>query len=454
MSSRERSEQIYQRLCNRIPGGGNSPVRACRSVELSPPIVAAWGKGDLIGDEDGRTFIDYCGSWGALLHGHAPESVVQAASLQLKQGSTFGMTTRFEAELAEKIVKHIPSIEQIRFVSSGTEATMSAARLARAYTGKEYIVKFSGHFHGHADLFLVQAGSGVLDISSTASSKGVPEAVIQQTLVVPFNQEEACRHLFADFRYQNKIAAVILEPIAANMGVIPAMLPFLQFLRRETEKMGALLIFDEVITGFRVGLGGAQNLFGIQPDLTTLGKIVGGGMPAAAFGGRREIMQWLAPLGPVYQSGTLSGNPIAMVAGTETIRLAEKEGFYEMLESKARKIVDPLQQYIEKHHLLACVQRVGSMFTLFFGIRSATNVADVKLADANAFTALFHFVLDRGIYIPPLQQEAWFISAAHTDAHLEYTAEVILQFFDQLGVRGGKEAAEVERRECTLSAKI
>lgn len=452
MSSREKSEQIYQRLCRRIPGGVNSPVRACRSVGLTPPIVASWGKGDLIGDEDGRTFIDYCGSWGALLHGHAPESVVQAASLQFKQGSTFGMTTRFEVELAEKIVKHIPSMEQIRFVSSGTEATMSAARLARAYTDKEYIVKFAGHFHGHADLFLVQAGSGVLDISSTASSKGVPEAVIQQTLVAPFNDEEACRRLFADSRYQNKIAAVILEPIAANMGVIPGTLSFLHFLRRETEKMGALLIFDEVITGFRVGLGGAQGLFGIRPDLTTLGKIMGGGMPAAAFGGRREVMQWLAPLGPVYQSGTLSGNPIAMVAGREAIRLAEEEGFYEMLESKARKIVDPVQHYMEKHHLSACIQRTGSMFTLFLGIRSAANVADVKWADASAFTALFHFLLDRGIYIPPLQQEAWFVSAAHTDEHLEYTAETILQFLDQMGERGWEEAAEVERRELTLSA--
>lgn len=450
MPSRKQSEQIYQRLCHRIPGGVNSPVRACRSVGLTPPIVAAWGKGDLIGDEDGRTFIDYCGSWGALLHGHAPETVVEAASLQLQCGSTFGMTTKLEAELAEKIAGHIPAMEQMRFVSSGTEATMSAARLARAYTGKEYIVKFAGHFHGHADLFLVQAGSGVLELSSTASSKGVPEAVIQQTLVAPFNREEACLQLFSDARYRNKIAAVILEPIAANMGVVPGNTAFLRFLRRETEKMGALLIFDEVITGFRVGLGGVQGMLGIQPDLTTLGKIIGGGLPAAAFGGKREIMQWLAPIGPVYQSGTLSGNPIAMAAGKEAIRLAEQEGFYGLLEGKVRKIVDPVQQYIEQHNLLAGIQRVGSMFTLFLGIRSAHDVEGVKLADAAAFAKLFHYLLDRGIYIPPLQQEAWFVSAAHTDAHLEYTAEVILQFLDQVDLG----ADEFEKSSLTLSANV
>lgn len=333
MNSRLISEAIYKNLCEVIPGGVNSPVRSCLKMGQLPMVVDRAYEDQLI-DADGHTYIDFCGSWGALIHGHAHPAILEAVKVRMDKGTSFGITTSIEGELAHEIVKLIDSIEKIRFVSSGTEATMSAVRLARGVTKREVIVKFSGNYHGHADHFLVQAGSGVLEVSPTASSAGVPEEMVKHTINLPYNDVESCRQLFNHPDYRHCIAAVILEPIAANMGVVPASHEFIRYLRSATEEMGALLIFDEVINGFRVGLRGAQEYYSIKPDLTCFGKIIGGGFPAAAFGGRREVMDQLAPLGSVYQAGTLSGNPVAMEAGLQSLKLLQRPGFYEELQAK------------------------------------------------------------------------------------------------------------------------
>lgn len=427
MTTRTQSTRIYQKLCTLIPGGVNSPVRSCLKMKQVPLVVERAFEDQLV-DADGIHYIDYCGSWGALIHGHAHPVILEAVKARMDKGTSFGITTAIEGELARQVVDLIDSVEKIRFVSSGTEATMSALRLARGYKNREFIVKFSGNYHGHTDYLLVQAGSGVLDVSSTASSAGVPAGIIKYTLNLPYNDIEACKNIFYHPDYRDRIAAVILEPIAGNMGVVPATQDFIQFLRASTQEIGALLIFDEVMTGFRVGLKGAQHYFSVTPDLTCFGKIIGGGFPAAAFGGRQEIMNHLAPLGPVYQAGTLSGNPIAMEAGSQGLKLLQTPGFYEKLQAKVDLLLEPIKQEIKKNNWNVCVQQVGSMFTLFFGKKSVHNLKDALETDDEIFVHFFQTLFKQGIYIPPSPHEAWFISQAHTENHLIQTREAILKF--------------------------
>lgn len=367
------------------------------------PLVALRGEGDLVWDADGHSYIDYCQGWGSLLLGHAHPCVVAAATEQLKLGSSFGIATPYEEALAAQILKHMPSIEKIRFVSSGTEAVMSAVRLARGFTRKTLVVKFDGNYHGHFDSFLIRAGSGVTYLNASSSS-GVPSEYTQFTVSLPYNEVETVR---AYLRSHEEIAAVVVEPIAGNMGVVPATEAFIHMLREETKRLGALLIFDEVITGFRVGLQGAQGLYGITPDLTTLGKIIGGGFPAAAFGGKAEVMNCLAPLGQVYQAGTLSGSPVAMEAGRAALTEAEKPGFYEDLKEKTKTLLEPL------YEMGIRINQVGSMFTIFVG--------------DEAYKKLFVQLFERGIYFPPSQYEACFVSSAHTAAHLKYTQDALVE---------------------------
>jgi glutamate-1-semialdehyde 2,1-aminomutase len=379
------------------------------------PLIAVKGEGARVWDVDGHSYIDYCGSWGALILGHAHPGPVAAACDQLQAGSTFGMVTPYELQMAQKIHDHLPSMEKIRFVSSGTEATMSAIRLARGFTGKNTVVKFEGHYHGHSDGLLVKAGSGVVHINPEASSLGVPADYTKSTVCLPFNDLKTC----SDFiRSHDDIAAVILEPIAGNMGVVPGDRDFIEMLRDETERRGIVLIFDEVITGFRVGLGGAQGMYGIKPDLTSLGKIIGGGLPAAALGGKREIMDFLAPLGGVYQAGTLSGNPVAMRAGLATLEQLEEPGFYEALERQTTTLVQGIRGWMQNQQITGCVNQVGSMFTPFFGPQEVRHF--VRLDEAlyrRFFTHLFH----QGIYFAPSAYEANFVSVAHTEEQIATT---------------------------------
>jgi glutamate-1-semialdehyde 2,1-aminomutase len=423
---RTQSQSIYEESCRLIPGGVNSPVRAFGEMGISPLIVHS-GSGDQIVDADGHTYIDYCGSWGALILGHAHPKIVDGAIEQLKRGSSFGISTEIERTLAKLIIKHMPAIEKIRFVSSGTEAGMSAIRLARGFTKRSKIIKFNGNYHGHSDSLLVQAGSGVIALNPESSSKGVPPEVVKHTISLPYNATEIVRKTI---RETDDIAAVLIEPVSGNMGVIPGARAFLQMLREETEKKGILLIFDEVISGFRVGLGGAQALHGIRPDLTCLGKIIGGGFPAAAFGGRREIMDHLAPLGEVYQAGTLSGNPVAMRAGYEALQEIERPGFYEELEAKTVMLTQPIVDKIKEKKLNACLHRVGSMFTLFFGVKNPQCKEDLQHLDQDKFRNYFLHLFGKGIYIPPSAYEASFVSMSHTPNHLTYTRDTILNFLD------------------------
>lgn len=427
---RKNSEAIFARACSVIPGGVNSPVRSFKAMGLSPPLIVESGSGDLIRDIDGREYIDYCGSWGALILGHADSSIVKAAQEQMAKGSTFGIATEIEERIARKIVDLIPSVEKLRFVCSGTEAGMTVMRLARGYTERPKIVKFTGHYHGHTDSLLIQAGSGVAYINPLATSKGVNLSVIADTICLPFNDFHAIRSFFRTNPSAAQVAAVILEPITGNMGTILPEPGFLEMLREETEKIGALLIFDEVITGFRVGLKGAQGLYGIDPDLTCFGKIIGGGFPVAAVGGKAKILDCLAPLGQVYQAGTLSGNPVAMRAGYETLSIVEMPGFYEKLQEKTDRITSPIEEVLVKKDIPACLQKCGSMFSIFFGLKKAASKEDLKKLDEAMFVRLFRYLFDRGIYIPPSSHEAWFISSAHTQAHLDYTAACIKSFIE------------------------
>lgn len=430
MKTRNKSKKIYEEMSQIIPGGVNSPVRTCSHVGQLP-MVAESAKGDLIYDADGQEYIDFCGSWGALLHGHSHPIILDAVQRRMSKGTSFGITTEIEGDLAREIIKCMPGIEKIRFVSSGTEATMSAVRLARGFTGRDLIVKFSGNYHGHADFFLIQAGSGVIGLPQS-SSKGIPQQFVSQTICLPYNDETAIRQLFQNPDFKNKIAAVIIEPVAGNMGVVEPAHGFLTLLRELTEKNGSLLIFDEVITGFRIGLGGAQALYQVKPDLTCLGKIIAGGFPAAAFGGRREIMDQLAPLGPIYQAGTLSGNPLAMEAGLQALKLLQKPNFYKELESKTKLLLEPVKKAIAMSNKKACIQQVGSMFTLFFGTTKVENMKDAQQADTAKFAEFFRYLFDHGVYFPPAQHEAAFISMAHTEEHLERTRDLIIKFIENL----------------------
>lgn len=429
MQTLTHNQEVYERLCEVIPGGVNSPVRACKNI-LATPLVAESASGDTITDADGQSFIDYCGSWGALIHGHVNPHIMEAVQKRMMKGTSFGVTTEIEEKLARKVVVNIPSVEKIRFVSSGTEATMSAARLARGYTDRDLVIKFNGNYHGHADLFLVNAGSGVFNLTPTSSSEGIPADSIKNTVSLPYNDVDLCRNFIR--KYSDRVAAVILEPIAGNMGVVPSTKEFVDMLRSETEVHGIILIFDEVMSGFRVGLQGAQGYYGIQPDLTCFGKVIGGGFPVAAFGGRQEIMDHLAPEGNVYQAGTLSGNPVAMEAGFQALSLLECDGFYDELERKTQIITTPVKEYLDKNAINACVQKAGSMFTLFFGKKIVENMEDASELDVEQFNTFFRHMYEKGIYPPPSQYEAWFVSMAHTEEHLEYTRDVILDFLKSM----------------------
>ncbi len=419
---RPHTEALYRECCALMPGGVSSPVRAFREMAMTPLMIRE-GKGDTIVDVDGHSYIDFCQSWGALVLGHCHPDVVAAATLQLNRGSSFGIATPYEKELAEAIMHHLPSIQKLRFVSSGTEACMSAIRLARGYTGKSVIIKFNGHYHGHADSLLIQAGSGVTQLPS-ASSQGIPEELVRLTVSLPFNDLELCREFI---RSREDIAAVLVEPIAGNMGVVPANPDFLKMLREETEKRGIVLIFDEVITGFRVGLKCAQGLYGITPDLTCLGKVIGGGFPAAAFGGKREIMERIAPIGDVYQAGTLSGNPLAMCAGLATLKILDTPGFFKELEQKTENFLKPIRAVTS--HVPVAIQARGSMFTLFFGVDKVECKEDLFALDTERFKHFFHYLFDRGVYLSPSAYEANFISAAHTEENLKRVQECILDYF-------------------------
>lgn len=431
MSQRQRNQEIYQRLCKVIPGGVSSPVRAFKNVEQTP-LVAACASQDLLTDVDGNSYIDLCGSWGALILGHAHPEVLRAVTSRMQRGTSFGCTTELEGHLAQMVSELYPGAEKVRFVSSGTEATMSAARLARGFTRKPLVAKFSGHFHGHADQFLVQAGSGATLLTPSSSSGGVPDEMVKNTLCLPFNDVQGCQDILSHPSVKGRLAAILLEPVAGNMGVVPASLPFLHFLREYTLVHEALLIFDEVITGFRLGLGGAAGRVGITPDLACFGKILGGGFPLAAFAGQAEIMDHLAPQGPVYQSGTLSGNPVAVQAGLTTLEILRRTpDFYQELQGKADLITVPVRAALQKLDAPACLQQVGSMFTLFFGKTAVTSHHHIPSLDVARFNRLFSYLFERGIYIPPSQYEAWFVSAAHTDEHLLAVRDAILEFLHQ-----------------------
>ena len=413
----QRSAELFERAQKILVGGVNSPVRAFRSVGATPLIVDR-AHGSRLIDADGREYIDYVCSWGALILGHADADVVSAIADQARRGTSYGMTSPLEIELGERLARAVPSIERVRFVSSGTEATMSAVRAARGFTKRDLILKFEGGYHGHADSFLVEAGSGLATLG-ISSSPGVPAALAELTLNVPYNDVAAVERLFA--LHPRKIAAVIVEPVAANMGVVPPAPDFLVALRRITQQDGALLIFDEVITGFRLTCGGAQSVFGIQPDLTALGKIIGGGLPVAAYGGRREIMEMIAPLGPIYQAGTLSGNPLAMRAGLAMLAKLEAPGFYPALEKKAQRLIGGLREAVRESGLPAQINTAGSLLTLFFAAEPVQNYAGAKKSDTARFGAFFREMLARGILLPPSQFEALFVSAAHTDDDIDRT---------------------------------
>lgn len=406
-----RSEDLFARALERIPGGVNSPVRAFRSVGGKPLFIAR-GEGSRIWDVDGHEYIDYVGSWGPLLFGHRPPEVLNALERVLKIGTSFGAPTEHEVELAELICKLVPSVEKVRLVNSGTEATMAAIRLARAFTGRDRIVKFDGCYHGHGDSLLVKAGSGVATLG-LPDSPGVPQALAALTNVLPFNDVDALESEFAS--RGSEIACVIVEPIVGNMGCVLPRVGYLEAMREITTRHGALLIFDEVMTGFRVAAGGAQQLYGIRPDLTTLGKVIGGGLPVGAYGGRADIMDRVAPAGPVYQAGTLSGNPLAVAAGLATLRRIEKENPYPKLEALGARLELGLSLPNVR------VNRVGSMFTVFFTTQDVVDFATAKTCDLQRFNAHFHSMLKQGIYLAPSQFEAAFISVAHTTDDIDRT---------------------------------
>jgi glutamate-1-semialdehyde 2,1-aminomutase len=413
------SEKLYAEACRVIPGGVNSPVRSWNAVGGHPLFIQRARGGEVI-DADGRTYLDLVGSWGPLILGHAHRTVVGAIAERARKGTSFGAPTAGEIELARLLVDAIPSLEQVRLVSSGTEATMSAVRLARAVTGRDGIVKFGGCYHGHVDALLVRAGSGAMTLG-VPDSPGVPSALAALTLGAEFNDADGIRALLR--RRGAEVAAVIVEPVAGNMGVVPPAPGFLETLREETERAGALLVFDEVITGFRVGWGGAQGLYGVTPDLTCLGKIIGGGLPLAAFGGRRDLMERLAPVGPVYQAGTLSGNPVSVAAGVATLTtLRDTAGAYERLETLGALAEEALVHAAAAAGVPACVNRVGSMLTLFLGVGEVRDHAGARRADTARFARYFRGMLDEGIYLPPSQFEALFVSLAHHESDVERLA--------------------------------
>jgi glutamate-1-semialdehyde 2,1-aminomutase len=419
--SQTQSELLFSRAQESIPGGVNSPVRAFRSVGGIPRFIAR-GQGSAFWDVDGNEYIDYICSWGPLILGHRPKELIDALAAVLDIGTSFGAPTGREVELAELIIDAVPSTEMVRLVNSGTEATMSALRVARGFTGRTLTIKFEGCYHGHVDSLLVKAGSGIatLGIPDTA---GVPREFADTTIALPFNDLDRVEEAFAE--RGDQIAAVITEPVAGNMGCIPPAPGFLHGLRSITERYGALLIFDEVMTGFRLSYGGAQQLYNVKPDLTTLGKIIGGGLPIAAYGGRKDVMTKVAPVGPIYQAGTLSGNPLAVTAGITMLKYLEGHPeVYDQLELRTAQLASYAPEEIS-------VNRVGSMFTYFFQRGPVVDFDSAKKSDANRFGRFFHFLLQKGVYLPPSQFEAGFVSAAHTDQDIARTGHAIQEFFSQ-----------------------
>ncbi len=423
-----RSKQLFEQAKQLMPGGVNSPVRAFRSVQLDPLFIAS-GKGSKIYDVDGREYIDFVGSWGPLILGHAHPEVLEALHQTAEKGTSFGAPTELEILMAQKIVEMVPSVEMVRMVNSGTEATMSAIRLARGVTGRSKIVKFEGCYHGHGDSFLIKAGSGALTLGEP-NSPGVPEGLARETLTAQFNDVHSVEVLFD--RFADEIAAVIVEPIAGNMGVIPPAPGFLESLRQLCDRHNALLIFDEVMTGFRVHPGGAQALYGVTPDLTTMGKVIGGGLPAAAYGGKKEIMKQVAPDGPVYQAGTLSGNPLAMAAGLKTLELISQPGFFDALNRKADAFFNDLKTFIEQEGLPLSVNHVHSMGCVFFKEEGVHNFTEATQSDTQKFARYFAEMLRQGIYLAPSQYEAMFISAAHSVEDLQVTFHIAQNVLKQL----------------------
>ncbi|HWH39333.1 MAG TPA: glutamate-1-semialdehyde 2,1-aminomutase [Usitatibacter sp.] len=413
----DRSRDLFERSQQLIPGGVNSPVRAFRAVG-GTPIFFREGRGSRLTDEDGRQYIDYVGSWGPLILGHADPDTLAAVSAAAARGLSFGAPTALELEMAELITRALPSVEQVRLVSSGTEAVMSALRLARGFTGRKVIVKFEGCYHGHSDFLLVKAGSGALTFGNPTSA-GVPEELTAHTLVLDYNDPQQLTEAFA--RYGDEIAAVVLEPVAGNMNFVRPSMEFMRTLRELCTKHGTVLIYDEVMTGFRVGPQCAQGIFGITPDLTTLGKVIGGGMPVGAFGGRREIMQKLAPVGPVYQAGTLSGNPVAVSAGLATLKRVLQPGFFERLGKVTTSLVDGLQREAKAAGVPFSAESLGGMFGIFFRARSPRSFSEVMESDREAFNRFFHAMLERGVYLAPSAYEAGFVSAVHSDADIAAT---------------------------------
>ena len=420
---KEISSQLYAKAQNVMPGGVNSPVRAFNAVGGEPLFIKS-AKGCTITDVDGNEFIDYVSSWGPLIFGHAHPRIVEAITRQAELGTSYGASTELEIELAEKVVNAVPSIDVVRMVNSGTEAVMSALRLARGITGRDKIVKFEGCYHGHGDSLLVKAGSGLASLG-IPECPGIVSSLAEKTLNLPFNDAEQVRQLFA--KEGGEIAALIVEPVAGNMGAIPPAPGFLETLREETKKAGALLIFDEVITGFRVSLGGAQKLFGVIPDITCLGKIIGGGLPVGAYGGSREVMDHISPVGSVYQAGTLSGNPLAMEAGNVMVDLLSEPKVYDLLEEKSKRLCDGLQKNVQELGVSAQFTRVGSIFSMFFTDQKIENFDTVKTCDTEFFKRYFNALLEEGIYIAPSQFEVGFMSAIHSDEEIDQTIAASLK---------------------------
>ncbi|NJA08356.1 glutamate-1-semialdehyde 2,1-aminomutase [Methylococcaceae bacterium WWC4] len=423
------SSELFSQAQQVIPGGVNSPVRAFKGVG-GTPVYFDRAQGAYVWDAEGKRYIDYVGSWGPMILGHAHPAVIDAVKLSAEKGLSFGAPTEIETLMAQTVCELLPSIEMIRMVSSGTEATMSALRLARGYTGRDKIVKFEGCYHGHSDSLLVKAGSGALTLG-VPSSPGVPAALAADTITLAYNDSDAVKQTFVEVG--DKIACIIVEPVAGNMNCIPPEPGFLQTLREVCDQYGSVLIFDEVMTGFRVGLQGAQGLYGIKPDLTTLGKIIGGGLPVGAFGGSRKIMEYLAPLGPVYQAGTLSGCPVAMAAGLKTLELISAPGFYDALTAKTAHLLAGLQAAAESAGIAFTTNQVGGMFGLFFSNeKPVSRFSQVMACDVDRFKHFFHGMLDKGVYLAPSAFEAGFVSAAHMDEDLQATVEAAAEVFKYL----------------------
>ncbi|MBM7660644.1 glutamate-1-semialdehyde 2,1-aminomutase [Bacillus mesophilus] len=427
MKQYTKSIEAFKEAKELLPGGVNSPVRAFKSVKMDPLFMER-GKGAKIYDIDGNEYIDYVLSWGPLIHGHADDTVVEAIKKVTELGTSFGAPTLIETELAKLVLERIPSMEMVRMVSSGTEATMSALRLARGYTGKNKIMKFEGCYHGHGDSLLIKAGSGVATLG-LPDSPGVPEGIAQNTITVPYNDMESVKYAFEQFG--DDIAGVIIEPVAGNMGVVTPLPGYLEALREITTQYGALLIFDEVMTGFRVDFHSAQGKYGITPDLTCLGKVIGGGLPVGAYGGRREIMEQIAPAGPIYQAGTLSGNPLAMTAGLETLRKLTPAS-YEEFERKADRLVEGFTEAANKYGIPHTLTKAGSMVGFFFNGTEVTNYEQAKQSDLDMFAEYYQLMLQEGVFLPPSQFEGMFLSTAHTDEDIEHTIRAAESAFSKL----------------------